>query len=204
MITGIIVSYNTTTLLRNCVQSFKKYYPNNPLIIIDGSPKGSQCFRVSQSMYKGNTIVKNVEYNIGHGNGMKLGITMVQTSHFALIDSDTVIKGQVFEQMEKYLASNVYGVGKVVKVDKKGNNDENGIHYLHPYFAVINKQLYLKHLPIIHHGAPMLNAMISLSMQKEHSIINFSKIDDYVLHLERGTRVLKPTEFHPKTWQAVL
>lgn len=143
-------------------------------------------------------------FNTGHGEGLKEGIKLAQTNYVALIDSDTILKGKAFEPMVSKMRSNTYGVGKIVLVDKNGVNAVEGIKYLHPYFAVINRNIYYKFDPIIHHGAPMINAMISLDKQDEYDVRDFEGIDKYVLHLERGTRELKPKEFAPKTWGKVL
>lgn len=204
MITVVIVTYNTTTLIKQCMCSIRKFYPNLSVIIIDGSPVGSSCYKYTKGLSGKNTFVKNMGYNIGHGEGLKEGIKLAQTNYVALVDSDTILKGKAFEPMISRMRSNTYGVGKIVLVDKNGMNVENGIKYLHPYFAVINKNIYYKVDPIIHHGAPMINAMISLDKQSEYVIESFESIDNYVLHLERGTREQQPKEFASKTWSKVL
>lgn len=204
MITVVIVTYNTTTLIKQCMSSIRRFYPNTPVIIIDGSPVGSSCYKYTKGIAGKNTIVKNMGFNIGHGEGLKEGIKLAQTNYVALVDSDTILKGKPFEPMMSKMRSNTYGVGKIVLVDKKGMNAEDGIKYLHPYFALINRNIYYKFDPIIHHGAPMINSMLSLAGQSEYEVRDFESIDNYVLHLERGTREQQPKEFAPKTWGKVL
>lgn len=199
MITGIIVSYNQKHLLQQCVESIRVFYPEMKLIIIDGSPRNSECYKYARSLQDKNTMVKCVEYNIGHGNGMRLGIGMSKTKYIALIDSDTIMKSKVFDHMIKLFDENVYGVGHVVHIDKNGTNCENGIPYLHPYFCMINKHAYLGHDQIVHHGAPMIKTMMSIQQKQTHRLIDFD-LTDHVIHLERGTRVLRPKEFNPKSW----
>lgn len=202
MITGIIVSYNQKHLLQQCVESIRAFYPEMKLIIIDGSPKNSECWKYTKSLNDCNTIAKVVEYNIGHGDGMKLGIGLCKTKFFALIDSDTILKSKIFERMVNMFDDNVFGVGCVINVDKSGANTTIGIPYLHPYFCVINKNAYIGHERIIHHGAPMLKTMISVMEKNTHRLVHFD-LNDHVIHLERGTRVLKPKEFNPKSWVKV-
>lgn len=205
-ITGIIVSYNTKKLLQNCINSIRKYYPSLKLIVVDGSEKTNPCYGFSKSLNDDFTVVKNVEYNIGHGNGMKLGISLCKTEYFTLIDSDTILlKHGIFEEMLKtinFLPN--YGIGKIVYTNKYGGNvpKNEGLMYLHPYFCLINKQEYFNFKPIIHHGAPMIDCMLDLynSGLFFEKLIYFEKIDDYVLHLGRGTRVLNPKEFLPSGW----
>lgn len=143
-------------------------------------------------------------FNIGHGEGLKEGIKLAKTNLVALVDSDTILKGKVFEPMISKMRADTYGIGKIVFVDKNGVNKDDGIKYLHPYFALINRNIYYKFDGIIHHGAPMINAMISLDKQKEYKVESFESIDSYVVHLERGTREQQPKEFAPKTWSKVL
>jgi GT2 family glycosyltransferase len=199
MITGIIVSYNQKHLLQQCVESIRAFYPLMKLVIIDGSNRGTECHKYAHSLQNKNTTVKCVEYNIGHGNGMKLGIGLSKTKYIALIDSDTIVKANIFEHMLNHFDDNVFGVGCVVAVDSTGQNLQNGIPYLHPYFCLINKNAYLSHDKIIHHGAPMLKTMMSIQEKRTHRLVNFN-LQNFVVHLERGTRVLKPKEFNQKSW----
>jgi len=200
--TAIIVSYNTADLLRACYNSIRKFYPELPVIIIDGSHHANECFTYSKSIADKFTRVANVEFNIGHGPGMKLGIGMCQTNYFLLIDSDvTIDKAGVIEGMEATHQSKadtlVYGCGKVVQVNETGNNVDKGINYLHPYFALINKTAYLNHEPFINHGAPLIKTMLSIFYP--NILVSFP-VDEFVTHKGRGTRELKPKEFTPGYW----
>lgn len=220
-ITAIIVSYNTPDLLRNAIASVRRFYPTLPVIIIDGSPPDSECWMYCQMLgLEPNMIVKCVEYNIGHGNGMKMGISMVETEYFLLMDSDVEIKNEgclefmieVFENSPK-----VYGFGNIVEVNKEGGNIPNeytvtdkaleiskpgAIPYLHPHFALIKKSMNLKYAPIINHGAPMIKAMVDLHEKKE-DYPAYWPVDEWVVHHERGTRKLNPKEFNPGNWDNV-
>lgn len=204
-ITGIIVSYNTKNLLKNCVESIRKFYPTLNLIIIDGSNPDNDCYHYSKSIVDTYTKVFNVEYNIGHGKGMKMAIDMCKTDYFVLIDSDTVmLKGNIIEILLFGIThNNAYGAGLVVNTNKNGSNysGTNSIRYLHPYFCVISLKKYREYSPVIHHGAPMINAMIDISGKE--NIIHFNNMNDYILHVGRGTRLLDPKEFKPGTWESV-
>jgi hypothetical protein len=140
--------------------------------------------------------------NIGHGEGMKIGIDKAKTNLIALIDSDTIMKAPILRSMEVKMDENTFGVGKVITVDEKGMNSLEGIEYLHPYFCLINKELYRKCEPIIHHGAPMINTMISIAKMNKYKLIDYN-LDNKIIHLGRGTRMLNPKEFKPATWSKV-
>lgn len=201
-VTGIIVSYNTRNLLSNCVTSIRKFLPSMNLIIIDGSAQNNPCFSFSKTLKNSNTKVLNVLHNIGHGKGMIAGINICETKYFLLIDSDIEMKENPLPEMMKLIKNN-YGVGQVVNVDKDGMNKEKGIKYLHPYFALINKEKYLKYSPILHHGAPMLQAMIDIKNKKKSKTLIDFPVEKYIHHLGRGTRVLNPKEFNPKNWDKI-
>ena len=202
-ITGIIVSYNTKQLLKNCIESIRKFYPELKLIIIDGSENTNDCYSYSKSIADKYTKVFNVEYNIGHGKGMKMAIDMCDTKYFVLIDSDTIItKNRIFEVLLKWTQTyNAYGAGKVISTNKQGGNFDGAgcIEYLHPYFCLISTEKYKQYKPIIHHGAPMIDCMIDI-IAKE-ILINVPEIYEYVIHYGRGTRLLNPKEFSPATWE---
>lgn len=203
-VTAIIVSYNTPDLLRACVESIRKFYPALKIIIIDGSPPDSDCWIYCHKlMQEPNTLVKCVEYNIGHGNGVKMGISMCETEYFLLVDSDVEILSPILEDMLiPFKKGDCYGVGEIISVDENGNNGGN-ILYLHPHFALINKEKYLKHSPIMNHGAPMLNAMKSISNVYDCGLAFCPDFKNRYVHHERGTRKLNPKEFNPVNWDKV-
>lgn len=198
-VTAIIVSYMQTDLLRRCYESIRKFYIDLPVIIIDGSEPDSDCWAYSMSLAGQFTTVRNVEYNIGHGPGLKLGILLCETEFFLIVDSDVIIDRAPVEKMMYMMElHDAYGVGQIVFVNEHGGNVEKGYQYLHPHFALISKAKYLKYAPIIHHGAPLIKSMIDID--GKHLLIGFP-VSLFVTHLGRGTRALNPPEFQPGTWE---
>lgn len=187
-VTAVTVVYNTPKLILNCVVAFRLHYPNIPLLIIDGSSSVSECARVVnilQKKYK-NITVYRPGYNIGHGAGLHLGISMAKTNNVLIFDSDTEIKKHCISKMLLHLDESTYGVGQVVKVNSSGYNDDNGFDYLHPHFAIINKKQYVRYPAVRNHGAPMILPMLKLRTLKKKAIVNFN-VSEYVYHHERGT-----------------
>lgn len=253
-VTGIIVSYNTPDLLKKCYDSIRKFYPSMKLIIIDGSPIGSDCYNYASSLSGTSTAVVVVTdlsgkanrifhagdvvternfpignfkklisggyikikvtesdiniivtpgYNIGHGNGMKMGISLCKTEYFLLIDSDvTIDKPGVIEEMMSCMEENYYGIGQIMQVNDKGMNVGEGIYYLHPHFALISKRAYEKFSPFINHGAPCISAMLDLNENMKYVIDSFP-VHKYITHAERGTRKQRPSTFHSKHWDKI-
>ena len=198
-VSAIIVSYNTPELLKGCYESIRKFYPELHCILVDQSDENSTCFnyvKTRNNYYNTKVLLKK---NYGHGPGIKFGIELCKSEYFLLIDSDVVIKKEgVIESMLSLMEKGVYGVGHIMQVNSKGLNVENGIPYLHPHFALIKKEEYLKFKPAINHGAPMLEAMKSCT-----SLLLDFPVKNYIIHHERGTRKLNPKAFHPKNWDKV-
>lgn len=201
--TIVIVTYNTKELIQNCYNSIKATKSLSNIIIVDGSEMGNTCKSYLSHIDKRlNTIVIDAKNNIGHGKGMDIGIKAAITDYVTIMDSDTIMKINPIKKMIELLGDN-YGIGQVMDVNNAGINVDNGIKYLHPYFALINRQKYLDNKPFIHHGAPCIETMINLHERNlSNEIIDFP-VENYITHLGRGTRVLNPKHFHSKFWDKI-
>lgn len=224
-VTAIIVSYNTRDLLKACIESIRRFYPTLKIIVIDGSPPDSDCWQYVGGLEDNYTKVRLLEHNAGHGPGMVKGIELCETDYFLLCDSDvTINKPTVIEQPMSWLTDErfgheFYGCGKMIHINRFGSNipdpppiisnvvlwspnDKDIIPYLHPHFAIINKDAYNLYDPIINHGAPMIKAMQSVKKNGPHRFLNFDW-GDTITHHGRGTRALNPKEFNPANWDKV-
>lgn len=201
-VTGIIVSYNTKDLLKNCYESIRNFYPYLKIIIVDGSLPDNDCCDYVKSLAGRFTEIIRLSENIGHGKGINIGVANCLTEYFLLIDSDIIMNKRSIEKMMHIFtkSKNIYGVGQIVPVDKNGSNMDGGIEYLHPHFCIIKKSLYEKFSLAVHHGAPLLKSMLDLSKQKKIGLIHFP-VENYITHLGRGTRKLNPPEFL-KNWES--
>lgn len=192
-ITAITVVYNTPRLAASAINSVKQFYPNMPIIVVNGS--------TDKHDYSGNNVVVyNLEKNIGHGKGIHFGLEKCKTRYALLFDSDTKMKSPCLDRMKKLIRGK-YGVGHVCKINDQGHNSEEGIKYLHPYFALINVVMYNSWHRSIHHGAPLIKAMkeIHEAGMSERLLVDFP-VSYFVYHKGRGTRMLRPKEFF-KNWE---
>lgn len=202
-ITAVIVSFNREDLLRRAYESIRKF-SDMPVIIIDGSFANDPCDDYSRSLNSENTKVVNTAKNNGHGPGMDRGIKMADTDFVLLMDSDAYIKdGDILESMLNLMESDTFGVGQVVQVNPDGTNVgedyPDPISYLHPHFALINRDIYRKLPGFVHHGAPCLRTMEYINTFKKFIIKDFP-VADFIHHDGRGTRSLNPEGFL-KGWQ---
>ncbi len=169
--TGIVVTYNTAEVFRRCYESVREFLPNLPLIIIDGSEVGTDCYKYVKSLTENklNTAYQ-LGYNIGHGTGMNYGIQRCPTQYALIFDSDIVMLKNPVPEMLSLMEEDTYGVGYIYEVGRDGFDygtyerhfAEKPIPYLHPYFHLLNVGQYRRFEPYCHHGAPAYKAMISI------------------------------------------
>jgi hypothetical protein len=195
-ITAITVVHNTPELVIRAITSIKKHYPELPILIINGSNLDSECTHILNSIQDDYITLVNVGYNIGHGKGMHLGLTTIETDLALIFDSDIYLKnGTIIEQMIDRIEYK-YGVGEIVKTNDEGYNKEGGeIKYLHPYFMLLDVKQYFKHPPFVHHGAPCYKAMNEINKSGCGQLLVEIELSDYVRHDGRGTRNIFSKEF---------
>jgi len=158
MITTLTVNYNTPDFLERLLSSFRKYY-DIPFVVIDGSDF-YYYKKIVRFKKKYKLEIIHFPYNIHHGPGLAFGIKYIQSEKILLLDSDLVVlKGGFVEDMESKLRSDAYGIGDIQTVNERGLNVPEGIKYLHPACALINREIVLRFpLPALN-GAPMIYAM---------------------------------------------
>jgi GT2 family glycosyltransferase len=168
--TGLVVAYNTRTLLKRAVESILKFHPSFPLLIIDGSDKDNECFSYTQSLKSDQIRVINPGSNIGHGKGMELGLRMIGTQYALIFDTDIVMLKSPLSEMLKLMTPDTFGCGWVTEIGTDGydygtfphQKKDGPVKYLHPYFQLVNVKNYKKFIPYCHHGAPCYKTMVDI------------------------------------------
>lgn len=174
--------------------SFRKFYPSLPYLVIDGSDE-AHYKPIEDFDKRFNVELLHFNYNIHHGPGMAYGIKRIQTDQILLVDSDMIIHSKGWlEMMEKDLKKESYGIGDVqqeyypvFRTDGTPENrktrrlrrktkvrqivDKVWIPYLHPVFALINKEVALKYPLPFKGGAPLLFAMKDLYLKQQTHLI---------------------------------
>jgi len=191
-ITTVIINFQTPDLLDRAVRSFKRFYPETPLIIIDNGSKdlGQSC---SSDLSFGEEFESTegvfLETNIFHGPAMDLAIKeYVNTKYVFFLDSDTVTKkGGFLEEMDEIISSEreIYGMGEIIKANKRGYKSETGKEILLTPYMLINTDLYSSLRPFIHHGQPTLHNFSDAA--SKGFMLKAYKISDYIDHIWRGT-----------------
>lgn len=169
-ITGVTVCYNTKDLIKCAYESIRKFHPKMSIIIIDGSPDGSDCREYVKSISQGKTYSILPNYNIGHGRGLVAGLSQVKTPYALIFDSDIEMLKSPLQAMFNMMEEDTYGVGYTEKTDLGGHDfgarpeqmKYGSMKYLHPYFCLIQLKEYKKYSPFIHHGAPAVNICLDI------------------------------------------
>jgi GT2 family glycosyltransferase len=201
-LTAVTVCCNTPQLLKDSVFSIRKFYPELRIIIINGSTVGHECDHYCKDLNNPFIEVANVGYNIGHGPGMNLGITMADTDFVLLFDTDITLKGMPLQRMMELFEEDTFGVGEVIYDDQligpyniKFGKGEEKFSVLHPYFHIIQKKVYRKFLPYVQSGGPcFLTALDIFSQGLSDKILKPFPVRDYVDHTWRGTRDVEPPD----------
>lgn len=211
-VTGITVSYDAPSLLKNAVESFRKFHPDLRLIIVDGSAPGSPCYNYASSLADGLTKVVLPGWNIGHGRGMDMAIRMCETKYALIFDSDIEMIKSPVQQMVNMMEDDTYGIGYLEKTAydgfeygaKREHKHQSWMFMLHPFFHLLQVENYFKFYPYVHHGAPCFKAARDIHLKGlTHKIIktlpglghtggegwNWKPVTpEWVIHNTAGTR----------------
>jgi len=165
-ITGITVCQNTKDFMERAYTSVRKFHPNMPIIIIDGSDKKDPCAAYVKSLASPLTTVCSLGCNIGHGKGMCMGIDKARTPYALIFDSDIEMLKSPVDGMMAMVEADTFGVGYTELTASDGfewgaRADSGEVHdkgepmkMLHPYFQLLSIANYRKYHPYVHHGSP--------------------------------------------------
>lgn len=189
--TTVIINYQTPDYLRTAVSSFKKFYPQSPLLIIDNGSKDDSREVINQLLDSFEHVdAKLLSENIFHGPAMDLAArTLVDTEFIFFLDSDTeTLKGNFLEEMAHSFTveKNLYGVGELNHVNKRGfQGGKKEITILQTPFMLLDREKYLSLTPFVHHGQPTLFNF--KEAEKKGYILQQFPVSDFIYHKWRGT-----------------
>lgn len=164
----ISVNYNTPDLIDKMIKSVREIEGNYHIHIIDGSDREPYKTDILEVCKKyDNVNILQTGYNIHHGRGMDLGVSISEYEWVLIIDSDNNIMQPTIDKMLNYCITNnkmicayrcyvnQYGIST-----GKTKSPEQPICYYHPMLFLIKKDYYFKlksiGITFIHHGAPCI------------------------------------------------
>lgn len=207
-ITAILVNYKTKALTEKALATFRQFYPDIYLILVDNHSRDESTEYVKGFSGKDHYKVILNASNIGHGPAMSGAISLVTTKYFLTLDSDIEVNKPFLAEMVKPLEANdaLYAVGWLRWVDRISgvplvwhvtppSDRSKFIPYIHPYCGLYRLSTY-KTLPqFFDHGAPCLDNM-RVANERGIEVQDFP-LGEYVKHWEAGTRRLFRGHWHP-------
>lgn len=170
-VTGVTVVHNTKAVFAVAYNSVRKFHPEMPIIVVDGSDRMDPCAIYLRELASNITIPISAGRNIGHGRGMCLGINYVKTCYALIFDSDIEMLKSPVQAMLDMMEEDTFGVGYIEEKTAfdgfewgahPGHLSQGWMRYLHPFFQLINVANYHKYHPYVHHGAPCYLTMLDI------------------------------------------
>lgn len=188
-VTTVIINYQTPDLLKTAVDSFKEFYPDVSLLLVDNGSKDHSQDAINTLVHKYNkTNSVFFKKNMYHGPAMDEVLKNHLESDFVFfLDSDTETRKSGFleEMMDQLSGNKLYGAGEIIHINDRGFNSKNGFQILLTPFMLIKATLYSKFPPFIHHGQPTIHNF--KEAQKMGYQLKHYPVSDYVFHHWRGT-----------------
>lgn len=196
-ITVLICQRNTNDLIRLCLESLLRFYPDIPILIMEGGSIDDSIFYLKyKSILNPNIIIiegkdKTSKFT-SHGVTMDIAIkNHIKTKYVLLMDSDIIVErgGLIEDMLEEFTKDNIlYAIGSTMFVTRAGHacgdpkDEADKLRYAHPSFSIYDVEIY-HHLkaPFVDHGAPCVYNMIEAEKRGLH--INYYPVDKYVSHL---------------------
>lgn len=188
-VTTVIINFQTPDLLQVAVNTFKKEYPEVPLLIVDNGSKDESVEAIQiLTSQQPNTTSLFLDKNVYHGPAMDLVLRdHISTAYTFFLDSDTETHKAGFLEKMITLASaqNIYAVGETITINNRGFKDEEGFKVLMTPFMLIKTGLYKQFPSFVHHGQPTIHNF--REAQEQGLKLAEFPVSDYIFHHWRGT-----------------
>jgi hypothetical protein len=201
----VVCNYRTLEHTKKCLESIRLFYPDINITVVDGSGyDDSTDWLYNWAKADINTTLYTHSYNIHHGPGMDMAIRASDVPYVFIMDSDAwMIEPNVIEDLLDYVKNmNWHTVGRVIFVNDSGlapkcigaGTDNTKPHpkcpyrYIHPFAALVNREVYLQYAPFIKHGAPCVETAKDLHNKGMSHLLVRKITNPYVAHKWAGTR----------------
>jgi hypothetical protein len=192
-VTAVIINYKTPDLTLRAIATFKAAYPAVKTLLIDNGSgvEFADVMVTIRSSWPDVELTVNAK-NLHHGPAMDQAMGLVLTPWVLFLDSDCeVLKPGFIEVLMEQCMGNkdAYAAGTLFYMNKRGfvvQKDKRGaIPYIHPYCALLKKELYGTLPPFELHGSPALRNMTAAG-EKGYALVDVP-LEAYVKHEFRGT-----------------
>jgi glycosyltransferase involved in cell wall biosynthesis len=193
LVGGVIINFRTPDLVRRAVTSFRTFYPDVHLLLIDNGSRDASTGVLQELQQQSpdfTSLIMNDE-NRHHGPAMDQAAHHEEAPLLFFLDSDCeLLRGGLLEGMVGVATANpeCYAVGKRIWMNDRGFDVRDGspAHpYIRPICMLIRRGVYLTLPPFERHGAPCLTNMIH-AVRAGMTLMNFP-VEEYIVHRGRGT-----------------
>ena len=121
----IIVNFNTSHLLRDCLDSIFKYSPNRKfgVVVVDNASSDGSVEKVKKEFPKVSVI--RSDKNLGFAGGNNLGIESREAKYYLLLNSDTIVPVGSLDSLVDFMEMSGFGVGSCKLLNKDGSLQPN-------------------------------------------------------------------------------
>lgn len=202
-ITMVVVVFRAIKYAKITIESFREYYKDVKIILVNGSPPEDPCTKYCYDLKKkdGNLVLIDLKKNHAHGPSLNIGMKEVKTPFAYICDSDVRMfkAGMLEDMMELIKDEESYGVGYTIFTDEFGagirslhrgdKRKKNEVIYLHPMACLVRVESYKKFPEFNFYGAPFAEAMAAIKDTGEpEKYIKHLNIKSYAQHYSGGTR----------------
>ena len=147
MVSYVVVTYNTSTLTKNAVQSILEHCSNAEVIVVDNDSK-DDTVDVLNSSFKddiasGRLIVVDTKVNNGFSKGNNIGASKAKGDYYIFINPDTIVSSDLSVELANTLETKYKG--KDVLLGPKILNPDNTPQHSVNNYPVPGISIFVKH-----------------------------------------------------------
>lgn len=197
-LTVLICQRKTKSLIQLCLESLLRFYPDIPIVVMDGQSDDDSLLYLKWMAIKHPNITIQSTTTRSHGLAMHEGImNYVKTQYVLTLDSDTIIhRGGFIEGMLHRMRNFIgeadpdpernYAIGTLMKVSRENqgcgepHNENDILLYAHPSCSIYDVFKYKTLSGFTDHGAPCWRNLAEAA-DAGYTVRSYP-IDKYVLH----------------------
>src|ERR1017187_361356 len=222
-ITVLITQRKTKDITQLCVESLLRYYPDVPILLVDGDSKDDSTLYCRWMAVKHPNITlweRPVHVDAKHSShGETMDAAMmhhITTKYVLLLDSDTITErgGWIEPMLEQMSLQQLFAIGSLMLMSRKeqailwATEESDTLRYAHPSCSLLDREKYLEIRETFtnwhdgqkirnafgDHGSPLVWTM--MGAEQIGYKVEYFPVDRYVSHLS-GASWCEPKTIWP-------